>query len=139
MGGQIVLVAMIVDTEDEARARTILGEIASAAAVPAADVAWSPYPKLGPHSKISAIFRFPADGGQPLVDAIERFAGLMVAPEGLRKGYLNSFLEGDGVLFYNRIFDARMEAFLRPDILWLDLEAHTHPDRQAQLQARFPN
>ncbi len=138
MAGQIVIAAMVVDTEDEARARAILADLVNAAGVEAADVRWQLYPKLGAHSKLSAALRWPGvTEPQAVIDACERLAGLVVAAESLPGAYLNSFIQDDGALFHNRIFDNRMETFLRPDILWLDIEAHTHPDRQAELAALF--
>lgn len=138
MTGQIVILAMVVDSEDETAARAVLADLASAAGVETADVRWRPYAKLGPHSKLTAAIRLPGVcTAQAVVDACERLAGLVVTPAALPGAYLNSFLEDDGVLFYNRIFDARTDAFLRPGILWLDLEAHTHPGRQAELAGLF--
>jgi hypothetical protein len=129
---------MVVATEDEAEARAILADLAAAAGAEAANVRWVPYLKLGPHSKLSAALRWPGvEAPQALIDACERLAGLVVAAEDLPRAYLNSFLNDDGSLFHNRVFDARIERFLDPRILWLDLEAHTHPDRQADLRAAF--
>jgi hypothetical protein len=138
MIGQIVVIAMVVDTENEAAARAILADVAYAAGAEAADVRWQPYPKLGPHSKVTAALRLPGvSGNQAVIDECERFAALVIRGDSLASAYVNSFLQDDGALFYNRIFDARTSAFLRPDVLWLDLEAHTHPGRQAQLAALF--
>ena len=138
MAGAVIVVSMVVATEDEAAARAIMAEIAAAAGVECAFLSWRPYPKLGPHSKLGAAVRLPfAPAGQDLIDACEDFASVIVAEEGLAKGVVSSFLEHDGILFYNRIFDARTAAFRREDVLWLDIEAHTHPDRLGELAALF--
>lgn len=138
MDGQIVVIAMVVDTPDEAPARAILADLAGAAGAEAANVRWRAYPKNGAHSKLTAALRLAyVTDSQSVIDACERLAGVVVAAEALPGAYLSSFLEEDGVLFYNRIFDARTSAFLRREILWLDLEAHTHPGRQSELAALF--
>ena len=138
MAGQIVIAAMVVDTEDEAIARGVMADLAAGAEAETADIRWQLYPKTGPHSKVSAALRMPGiQEGQPVIDACERLASLVVAAESLPGAYLNSFIQDDGALFYNRIFDARSETFLRRELLWLDIEAHTHPGRQAQHAALF--
>ncbi len=138
MAGQIVVAAMVVDTEDETAARAVLADWVNAAGAEAADIRWRLYPKLGAHSKLSAALRWPqVSEPQAVIDACERLAGLIISAESLPGAYINSFIQEDGALFYNRIFDARRERFLRSDVLWLDVEAHTHPGRQAQLAALF--
>lgn len=106
MAGQIVIAAMVVDTEDEAIARGVMADLAAGAEAETADIRWQLYPKTGPHSKVNAALRMPGiQEGQPVIDACERLASLVVAAESLPGAYLNSFIQDDGALFYNRIFD----------------------------------
>lgn len=138
MGGPIILATLVVDTPEEPPARAIWADFAAGTGAEAVPLGWRPYPKLGPHSKVWGLLRIaPCPDGQAVIDAVEALAALLVSPEALRQAPADGFLQENGALFYNRIFDARVHAIARADILWLDLEAHTEPGRQAELAAHY--
>lgn len=134
MQGLIARAAMIVDAADEEAARRIGDDFIAWTKREAIYLGWSAYTKLGPQSRLMYAIALTPDAadGQGVVDEIEAIAGVAVAPDALINGYLNGFLQEDGSLVYNRIFDARTDAFLVPGILWLDLEINTNAGAQAE-------
>lgn len=127
---------LIVDSDDEAVARGIGHSLIARTEIEVVYLGCTPYPKLGPHSRLSFAVFLPAGvEGQAVIDVIEAIAARAVGPESLVHGYLNSFLQDDGALVYNRIFDARSDTFLIHGVLWMHLEIETHPDAQASFQA----
>lgn len=127
---------LIVDAGDEVAARVIGDSLIARTELEAVYLGCTPYPKLGPHSRLSFALFLPAGmEGQAVIDSIEAIAARAIAPESLAHGYLNSFLQDDGALVYNRIFDARNATFLVAGVLWMHLEIETHPEAQASFQA----
>lgn len=126
---------LVVDAEDEEKAREIAHRLLGRTGLETVFIDWALYPKTGAHSQISfALLLPPETAGQAVIDAVEGVAARAVGPQALVDGYLSGFLQEDGSLVYNRIFDARTDAFLVPDILWLDVEIETHPEAQANFQ-----
>ncbi|MGE0595330.1 MAG: hypothetical protein AB7P07_03130 [Hyphomonadaceae bacterium] len=135
MQGLIVRIALVADAAEEAKARVIAERFIGKAGRPWAFRSCTPYEKSGPHSRLTYVLALPEElDGQAVIDAVETIAAVAVRPEGLEKGYLNGFLTEDGSLFYNRIFDARVDPVKIRGLLWLDIEVETHPDAQASLR-----
>jgi hypothetical protein len=127
---------LIVDADEEAEARAIGDSLIARTELETVYLGCAPYPKLGPHSRLSFALFLPAGvEGQAVIDSMEAVAAQAVAPKALMDGYLNSFLQDDGSLVYNRIFDARNDTFLVAGVLWMDLEIESHPEAQASFQS----
>jgi hypothetical protein len=128
------IVAMVLDVEKEREALAIARAFIARTGLEAAGVGWSPYTKLGRHSRVSfGLTLPPCTEAQDIVKALEAVCALAVTPEAAKSSYLNSFFNDDGSLFYNRIFDARTGAFAIPGIRWLDVEVNTNAEAQADL------
>ncbi|MGE0007746.1 MAG: hypothetical protein AB7S92_19465 [Parvibaculaceae bacterium] len=127
---------LIVDAETEAAARSIGRDFIAQIGLESVFLRWTPYRKLGAHSRLSFALYLPAGvADEAAAAAIEAIAARAVARHSLAKGYLNRFLNEDGSLFYNRIFDARSHEFLVADVLWMDVEVETSPDAQGSFKA----
>ncbi|MEJ0059690.1 MAG: hypothetical protein WDM79_09030 [Terricaulis sp.] len=128
------IVALVIDVQKEAEALGVARGFIARTGLKAAGLGWSAYTKNGPHSRVSFGLKLPpVSNPQDIVQAIEAICAFVVTPEAAKLSYLNSFFNGDGSLFYNRIFDARANAFTIPGILWLDIEVNTNADSQADL------
>jgi hypothetical protein len=128
------IVAMVIDVQEELEAISVARAFIARTGLEAAGIGWSPYAKNGPHSRVSFGLKLPPCAEpQDVVQAIETVCALVVTPEAAKTSYLNSFFNDDGSLFYNRIFDARTDAFTIPGLWWLDIEVNTNAASQTDL------
>lgn len=126
-----------VDAPDEATARAILDAFLAAATIEAGRIRWEPYPKLGPHSRMSfyALIPDPQDD-TAIIAEIDRICACLLGEDAHGKGQTMDFITDRGDRHYERIFDRRMDStatfFARTH--WFDIELDLYTPIQQRLR-----
>ncbi|QJP13943.1 hypothetical protein G3545_09950 [Starkeya sp. ORNL1] len=135
----IAVGALHVDTPDLALALAHVESFAAEAGFECSRLRAEPYPKLGPHARVTLYWRLPEGmhADDTVSTALDEFCANVAGPKHVAH---RTFFDHSGVapgapgIHDERILDARTAPFARSEFLWLHIEINTCPVAQADLR-----